>query len=62
MEWMKNPVAKDKFKSCVNRKPASCSAVTCPLQKEGADIRYMRSCVPCPKKYPWLNNPSGKAN
>lgn len=61
MEWTKNPVAKDKFKSCVERKPAPCSAVTCPLEKGKNDIRYMRSCVQCPQKYPWLGNPTGKS-
>lgn len=58
MDWMKNPVPKDKFKSCVAQKPASCNPVTCVLEK-GKETRYMRSCVACPSKYPWLNDPTG---
>lgn len=58
MDWMKKPVTADKYKSCVTRNKAPCKPVTCKLLK-GNEERYMKSCVACPKSYPWLGNPEG---
>jgi hypothetical protein len=62
IEWMKNPVPVDQFKTDVYDRTADCNAINCPLINANNEIRYMKSCVNCPEVYPWLGNPTGQEN
>ncbi|GFV42899.1 nodB homology domain-containing protein [Trichonephila clavipes] len=63
LEYMKNPVDVEQYKSqrkCLkdNRvKAGDCKPVTCNFKKRNI---MMKSCIPCPKRYPWLGNPEGQ--
>ncbi|KAJ3632162.1 hypothetical protein MTP99_009184 [Tenebrio molitor] len=35
--------------------------VSCALTNIDGELRYMKSCVPCPEVYPWKGNPLGEA-
>ncbi|XP_017774438.1 PREDICTED: uncharacterized protein LOC108561138 [Nicrophorus vespilloides] len=59
IEWMKNPVPVTQYTSLLGNVPTTCDPITCVLDKQH-ETRYMRSCVPCPRIYPWLNNPTGE--
>jgi hypothetical protein len=59
IEWIKNPVPIAEFKTGNQAVDTSCNKETCTLTKSDGTIRYMVSCVPCPKNYPWLDNPEG---
>ncbi|XP_060518574.1 chitin deacetylase 8 [Cylas formicarius] len=60
IEWIEDPVPLSEFKTHVyDDRSASCRAVTCKLVNEDQEDRYMKSCVTCPSKYPWLGNPDG---
>ncbi|KAI4466003.1 chitin deacetylase-like 9 isoform a [Holotrichia oblita] len=58
MDWMLNPVETSSFATDVYYKDERCTARTCQLLKD-EEIRYMKSCVACPMRYPWLGNPLG---
>jgi hypothetical protein len=62
IEWMKNPVPVDQFKTDVYDRTADCNAINCPLINTNNEIRYMKSCISCPEVYPWLENPTGQLN
>jgi hypothetical protein len=63
IEWMKNPVPASQFKTDVYERTAECdSPVNCALENSDGNIRYMKSCIPCPEAYPWLGNPTGELN
>lgn len=57
-DWMLNPVEASSFATDIYYRDERCTAVTCELLKD-EEIRYMKSCVACPTKYPWLGNPLG---
>lgn len=62
LEWRKNPVPLSNYSSAVEARNATCTARTCVLSFGETEIRYMRSCVPCPAVYPWLDNPLGEVS
>ncbi|GBL75529.1 hypothetical protein AVEN_154875-1 [Araneus ventricosus] len=63
LEYMKNPVELETYKSqrkCLadtRPKAGDCKPVTCNFRKRNI---LMKSCIPCPKRYPWLGNPEGQ--
>ncbi|XP_066259307.1 chitin deacetylase 8-like [Euwallacea similis] len=59
IEWMKNPVPVSEFKTNPVTIDTGCVEATCNLLNEKNQTRTMVSCVPCPKNYPWLDNPEG---
>ncbi|XP_076266915.1 chitin deacetylase 8-like [Rhynchophorus ferrugineus] len=59
IEWLKNPVPLSEFETGLIEPALGCSPFTCKLSKPDGTIRYMNSCVQCPKSYPWLGNPEG---
>ncbi|XP_059056297.1 chitin deacetylase 8-like [Achroia grisella] len=63
IEWVKNPVPVNEYRQqpCNTFVPTTCSAQSCgPLQSDHKDYDYwMPACAPCPRVYPWLNNPLG---
>lgn len=56
--WMLNPVGLSEYATNHEMRSAECNPVTCELSF-GQQMRYMRSCVPCPAVFPWLGNPAG---
>ncbi|RZB40330.1 chitin deacetylase, partial [Asbolus verrucosus] len=60
IEWVKNPVTVDLFKTATPERTANCNNPTnCLLTNADGNVRYMVSCVQCPEVYPWLGNPLG---
>ncbi|XP_017774439.1 PREDICTED: uncharacterized protein LOC108561139 [Nicrophorus vespilloides] len=60
VEWAKNPVEAANFETVAEPRSAECEINNiCPLDFEEFGTRYMKSCVKCPPKYPWLGNPQG---
>ncbi|CAG9765020.1 unnamed protein product [Ceutorhynchus assimilis] len=59
IQWLKNPVPVSEFKTDAVSITTGCVKDTCSLKKLTGETRYMVSCVPCPKNYPWLGNPEG---
>lgn len=59
MEWSKNPKTTANYKTSHSIKSSACKVAVCPLQFGEFEVRFMRSCVVCPNKYPWLKNPEG---
>jgi peptidoglycan/xylan/chitin deacetylase (PgdA/CDA1 family) len=66
LEWVRNPTAASNI---TNFAPWQGELVqedqclfprTCTLDHMGS-IRYMKTCQPCPTKFPWLGNPLGQA-
>ncbi|XP_063913716.1 chitin deacetylase 8-like [Zophobas morio] len=60
LDWMNNPVTLDQFQTEVLERTSNCTEVNCRLENSEGQIRYMYSCVPCPDKYPWLDDPLGE--
>lgn len=62
LEYMKKPVPLEEYKtarSCLSGsrpQAGDCKARVCNYPKRNI---LMKSCVPCPKRYPWLGNPEG---
>lgn len=61
---MKNPGTISQAASlfdCPRLEPSPCERLSCsytePAGLQGE--RVMKSCVPCPPAYPWLDNPDG---
>ncbi|XP_066140756.1 chitin deacetylase 8-like [Euwallacea fornicatus] len=59
IEWMKNPVPLSEFTTNPVTIDTGCVKAICDLLNEDNEARTMISCVPCPKRYPWLDNPEG---
>lgn len=59
VEYMKKPTTTEKYaqQPCFSNerpRPGDCSnAVTCEYKVRN---RFMKSCVPCPRRYPWITN------
>ncbi|RZC33158.1 hypothetical protein BDFB_009781, partial [Asbolus verrucosus] len=60
LDWVKNPVSVSNYKTPVHDRYAECFPVNCRLKFLDGTERYMKSCVPCPKQYPWKGNPMGE--
>nr|CAH7716615.1 unnamed protein product [Callosobruchus chinensis] len=58
MQWTKDPVKLKDFETFIIDDYQSCASRTCKLKK-GNEDRLMQICTPCPKAYPWLDNPEG---
>ncbi|XP_030768222.1 uncharacterized protein LOC115891801 isoform X2 [Sitophilus oryzae] len=59
IEWLKDPQPISNFTTNLKEVTAGCSQYSCTLTKPDGTTRYMNSCIPCPKTYPWLGNPEG---
>jgi hypothetical protein len=59
ISWAKNPKPLGEYKPVISQPFRECSPRICPLPFGDDEIRYMKSCVPCPNVYPWLKNPEG---
>ncbi|GIY22966.1 nodB homology domain-containing protein [Caerostris extrusa] len=62
LEYMKHPVKLEEYKSqkcfaSTRPQAGACKPVTCNFRKRNI---FMKSCVPCPKRFPWLGNPEGQ--
>ncbi|KAK4879680.1 hypothetical protein RN001_007826 [Aquatica leii] len=58
--WSRKPVAINDYKTNHKTNSQSCLNLPCRLNFEQIQQeRMMTSCVPCPKKYPWIGNPNG---
>jgi len=60
IQWLKDPKPIANFTTSASTISTGCVKSTCALQTNTGETRYMVSCVPCPKNYPWLDNPEGK--
>ncbi|GAV02037.1 hypothetical protein RvY_12650 [Ramazzottius varieornatus] len=67
IQWMKNPTPLSQIKDF---KPWQCHAapptppclnpnICTPWFEKAKEIRPLKTCMPCPKKYPWLGNEEG---
>lgn len=62
IRWAKNPTPLGEYEPVHVTRNRACSPQSCPLKfGEEEEIRYMKSCVPCPQAYPWVGNPLGNA-
>lgn len=62
IEFVKNPKTGMPFDKCRKTTRESCRSRLCPVKKESTgEDRWMTVCGQCPEVYPWLGNPSGKA-
>lgn len=60
LEYVRNPKAGKPFEQCQETRTPTCVPKLCQLIKESnKETRWMTSCAPCPKVYPWLGNPFG---
>lgn len=59
LNWMKAPVPLSEYTTTIKDRNSACEPITCELPFGDTEIRYMRSCTPCPNEYPWVENPSG---
>ncbi|CAH1961452.1 unnamed protein product [Acanthoscelides obtectus] len=58
MDWTKEQTTLDLFETFILDDFRTCTSTTCRLKK-GTEDRLMQSCTPCPRIYPWLDNPEG---
>ncbi|KAF8786524.1 hypothetical protein HNY73_008224 [Argiope bruennichi] len=58
VEYIRNPTTYREFKPYKHSPPKSCNKVEICNYKELS--RFMKSCVMCPKYYPWVGSPLGK--
>jgi hypothetical protein len=62
VDWIENPVPATAYATSVHDdRTKDCTAVSCALTNIDGELRYMKSCVPCPEVYPWKGNPLGEA-
>ncbi|KAJ8928579.1 hypothetical protein NQ314_018865 [Rhamnusium bicolor] len=61
LDWVKNPTPLSQFRTEIPERTANCNPFSCKLKMQDDQIRYMKSCIPCPAVYPWLGNPDGNA-
>ncbi|XP_044267315.1 chitin deacetylase 8-like [Tribolium madens] len=60
VDWIKNPVPVTKYVTPVHKRSAKCTPISCALKFLNGSERYMKSCVGCPRTYPWKGNPLGE--
>ncbi|GBM16726.1 hypothetical protein AVEN_217985-1 [Araneus ventricosus] len=58
VEYMRNPTPYRLFTPYQQSSPKPCNKVETCSYKE--PLRFMKSCVKCPKYYPWVGTPMGK--
>lgn len=58
-QWMQDPIPLANYTVPERDRVADCTPITCALLAGDMEVRYMRSCVPCPDVYPWIGNPTG---